>query len=113
MTGIRPSAPGRDPEAAGGQGPGQGLKKKAVLLAILTTVLWSGSYILNKEAFREGIGPLTLSGLRYLLASALLFLPGIGRGSAKSSLSPSGRSSCWGSWATRRRRACSISGSRT
>lgn len=80
MTGIRPSAPGRDPEAAGGQGPGQGLKRKAVLLAILTTALWSGSYILNKEAFREGIGPLTLSGLRYLLASALLFLPGIGRG---------------------------------
>ncbi len=80
MSGIRLSAPGTAPEAVGGQGSGQGLKRKAVLLAILTTVLWSGSYILNKEAFREGIGPLTLSGLRYLLASALLFLPGIGRG---------------------------------
>ncbi|MCE5343725.1 MAG: DMT family transporter [Eubacteriales bacterium] len=48
------------------------MKKKAVALAILTTVLWSGSYILNKIAFAEGIRPLTLSGLRYLLAALLL-----------------------------------------
>ena len=46
--------------------------KLAQALAVLTTVLWSGSYLLNKLAFNEGIGPLTLSGLRYLLAALLL-----------------------------------------
>ncbi len=55
------------------------MKRKALLMAVLTTVLWSGSYILNKLAFQGGIGPLTLSGLRYLLASALLSLPDIGK----------------------------------
>ncbi|MDD4081284.1 MAG: DMT family transporter [Eubacteriales bacterium] len=61
------------------------MKRKSLLLAILTTVLWSGSYIMNKLAFREGIGPLTLSGLRYLLASGILFLPSLckGRGGQK------------------------------
>ncbi len=29
-------------------------------MAVLTTLLWSGSYILNKLAFHGGIGPLTL-----------------------------------------------------
>jgi drug/metabolite transporter (DMT)-like permease len=48
------------------------MKRKALFMAVVTTVLWSGSYILNKLAFQGGIGPLTLSGLRYLLASLLL-----------------------------------------
>lgn len=48
------------------------MRRRAVALAILTTVLWSGSYILNQVAFAGGIGPLTLSGLRYVLAGALL-----------------------------------------
>ena len=48
------------------------MKHKALMLAVVTTVLWSGSYILNKLAFQEGIGPLTLSAMRYLLASLLL-----------------------------------------
>ena len=54
------------------------MKRKALFMAVITTVLWSGSYILNKLAFQGGIGPLTLSGLRYLLAALLLF--GLGRG---------------------------------
>lgn len=49
------------------------MKRKALILAVVTTVLWAGSYILNKLAFQGGIGPLTLSGLRYLLASLILF----------------------------------------
>lgn len=65
------------------------MKRKALLMAVVTTVLWSGSYILNKLAFAEGIGPLTLSGIRYLLASLFLFLPGAGkRQGGKSTLSP-------------------------
>jgi len=53
------------------------LRRKAILLAILTTWLWSGSYILNRLAFQGGIGPLTLSGLRYLIAALVLFALGI------------------------------------
>jgi len=48
------------------------VNRKALFMAVVTTLLWSGSYILNKLAFQGGIGPLTLSGLRYLLASLLL-----------------------------------------
>ncbi len=48
------------------------MKRKALMMAVITTVLWSGSYILNKLAFQEGIGPLTLSAMRYLMASLLL-----------------------------------------
>lgn len=48
------------------------MRNKAILLAVLTTVLWSGSYILNKLAFQDGLGPLTLSGTRYVLAGLLL-----------------------------------------
>ena len=48
------------------------MKRKALVMAVVTTFLWSGSYILNKLAFQGGIGPLTLSGLRYLIASLLL-----------------------------------------
>lgn len=54
------------------------MKRKALVMAVVTTVLWAGSYILNKLAFQGGIGPLTLSGLRYLLAS--LILMGLGKG---------------------------------
>lgn len=49
------------------------LRSSAILTAVLTTWLWSGSYILNKLAFQGGIGPLTLSGLRYLIAALVLF----------------------------------------
>ena len=59
------------------------MKRNALFMAVITTVLWSGSYILNKLAFQGGIGPLTLSGLRYLLASLLLF--GLGRGKKQGS----------------------------
>ncbi|MBN1778571.1 MAG: DMT family transporter [Clostridiales bacterium] len=52
------------------------MKRKALIMAIVTTLLWSGSYILNKLAFQGGIGPLTLSGLRYLIASLFLFCIG-------------------------------------
>lgn len=44
----------------------------AVSLALFVTFLWSTSYILNKWAFAEGIGPLTLAGLRYGLAALTL-----------------------------------------
>jgi drug/metabolite transporter (DMT)-like permease len=65
------------------------MKRKALIMAVITTVLWSGSYILNKLAFQGGIGPLTLSGLRYLLASLLLFSFGKGKKQKESkSLSP-------------------------
>ena len=53
------------------------MKRRALIFAVVTTFLWSGSYILNKLAFQSNIGPLTLSGLRYLIAS--LFLLAIGR----------------------------------
>lgn len=44
----------------------------AVSLALFVTFLWSTSYILNRWAFAEGIGPLTLAGLRYGLAALTL-----------------------------------------
>jgi drug/metabolite transporter (DMT)-like permease len=44
----------------------------AVCLALFVTFLWSTSYILNKWAFAEGIGPVTLAGLRYTLAAMTL-----------------------------------------
>lgn len=50
------------------------MKKSALAAATLTTLLWSGSYIVNRLAFAEGIGPLTLSGLRYFTASLVLML---------------------------------------
>lgn len=46
----------------------------AVLLALFVTFLWSTSYILNKWAFAEGIGPMTLAGFRYALAALTLGL---------------------------------------
>ncbi len=59
------------------------MRKRAVGMAVLTTILWAGSYILNKLAFEGGIGPLTLSGLRYLLASLILFAAGAGGGAKR------------------------------
>ena len=47
-------------------------KRAALPAAILGTLLWAGSYIVNKIAFAEGIAPLTLSGLRYTLGGLLL-----------------------------------------
>ncbi len=52
------------------------MKRKALLMAVLTTVLWSGSYIVNKLAFQGGVGPLTLAGIRYTLAALLLYAIG-------------------------------------
>lgn len=66
----------------------EGIKKKALAMAVLTTALWSGSYIFNKFAFQQGIGPLTLSGFRYLLASLLLSLPDIGKKQAAGQAPP-------------------------
>ena len=59
------------------------MKRKALIMAVLTTILWSGSYILNKLAFLDGVGPLTLSGMRYFFAS--LFLLCIGNRSKQKS----------------------------
>lgn len=47
---------------------------RAILTALFVTFLWSTSYILNKWAFAEGIGPLTLAGLRYGVAAVSLLL---------------------------------------
>lgn len=59
------------------------MKTRALAAAVLTTLLWSGSYIVNKLAFAQGVGPLTLSGLRYTLGAlaltAALRRPGSGR----------------------------------
>lgn len=42
----------------------------AILIAVFVTLLWASSYILNKIVFNDSvIGPLTLSGLRYFIAS--------------------------------------------
>lgn len=62
------------------------MQRKATLAAIVTTVLWSGSYIVNKFAFAAGIGPLTLSGIRYTLAALTLLalLRGNARGETAS-----------------------------
>lgn len=50
------------------------MKARALAVALFTTLLWSGSYIVNKVAFAQGIGPLTLSGLRYTLGGLVLTL---------------------------------------
>lgn len=46
----------------------------AVGAGILVTFLWATSYILNKLAFAEGLGPFTLAGLRYAVAALTLLL---------------------------------------
>ncbi|MBT2286062.1 hypothetical protein J7E78_21205 [Paenibacillus polymyxa] len=42
--------------------------------AVLVTLLWSTSYILNKIAFQHHIGPFTLAGLRYSVSALTLVL---------------------------------------
>ena len=49
-----------------------GNNTKALAAAVLTTVIWSGCYIVNKLAFAEGISPLTLMGIRYTFAGLIL-----------------------------------------
>jgi len=44
---------------------------RAVLQAVLVTVLWSSSWVLIKEGLND-IPPLTFAGLRYVLAAAFL-----------------------------------------
>ncbi|MBM7659675.1 drug/metabolite transporter (DMT)-like permease [Bacillus mesophilus] len=46
----------------------------AMIAGFLVTLLWSSSYFLNVLAFGEGIGPLTLAGLRYSVAVLFLFM---------------------------------------
>ena len=46
-------------------------KVKAIFEALLVTFLWSSSYILTKYGLVD-IQPLTLVGLRYLIASLVL-----------------------------------------
>jgi len=46
---------------------------RAILEALLVTFLWSSSYILTKFGLTD-IEPLTLVGLRYLVASIVLIL---------------------------------------
>lgn len=48
------------------------MKARALAVAVFTTLLWSGSYIVNKVAFAQGIGPLTLSGMRYTIGGLIL-----------------------------------------
>lgn len=46
----------------------------AIGAAVLVTLLWSTSYILNKFAFQQHIGPFTLAGLRYSVSAITLVL---------------------------------------
>ncbi|SEN75333.1 DMT family transporter [Paenibacillus sp. OK076] len=46
----------------------------AIGAAVLVTLLWSTSYILNKIAFQHTIGPFTLAGLRYVVSTITLVL---------------------------------------
>lgn len=59
------------------------MKARALAVAVFTTLLWAGSYIVNKIAFAQGVGPLTLSGMRYTLGGLALMLvlrkPGEGK----------------------------------
>jgi drug/metabolite transporter (DMT)-like permease len=54
-------------------------RSKAILKALLVTFLWSSSYILTKFGL-EAIRPLTLVGLRYLIASLILLPIALRRG---------------------------------
>lgn len=49
-------------------------KLVAIISAVFVTLLWSSSYFLNVYAFNEGVGPLTLAGLRYGVAFIVLYL---------------------------------------
>jgi len=54
-------------------------RTKAILEAVLVTFLWSSSYILTKFGLTD-IQPLTLVGLRYLIASIVLVPIALSRG---------------------------------
>jgi drug/metabolite transporter (DMT)-like permease len=54
-------------------------KMRAIFEALLVTFLWSSSYILTKFGLLD-IQPLTLVGLRYLIASLLLISIALSRG---------------------------------
>ena len=54
-------------------------RTKAILEALLVTFLWSSSYILTKFGLAD-IQPLTLVGLRYLIASLVLIPIALSRG---------------------------------
>lgn len=44
----------------------------AALQALLVCFVWSTSFIITKQLYRDGIGPVTLTGLRYALAGLAL-----------------------------------------
>jgi len=54
-------------------------RTKAILEALLVTFLWSSSYIFTKFGLID-IQPLTLVGLRYLIASIVLVPIALSRG---------------------------------
>jgi drug/metabolite transporter (DMT)-like permease len=44
----------------------------AALQALLVCFVWSTSFVITKQLYRDGIGPVTLTGLRYALAGLAL-----------------------------------------
>lgn len=60
----------------------------AVCMALFVTFLWATSYILNKWAFAEGIGPLTLAGMRYALAAVTLGIVRLATGARQGAPAP-------------------------
>lgn len=46
----------------------------ATMAAVIVTVLWASSYIINRYAFADGIGSFTLAGSRYLVAAIAMFI---------------------------------------
>jgi drug/metabolite transporter (DMT)-like permease len=63
-------------------GIGASPRFRAILEALLVTFLWSSSYILTKFGLTD-IQPLTLVGLRYLIASLVLLPIALNRGEHK------------------------------
>lgn len=56
----------------------------AIMVGIFVTLLWSSSYFVNKVAFEEGVGPITLAGMRYTVAALVLVLLSTKRNKNKS-----------------------------
>lgn len=54
------------------------IRQKAIFWMVITTVLWGGSFVFNKIAFRE-IPPLTFLFLRFLLATGVMAIACKGR----------------------------------
>jgi drug/metabolite transporter (DMT)-like permease len=65
---------------------------KAVLQALLVTVLWSSSMILIKVGFKDGLPPITFAGLRYWFAFLCLAVLVLANPSQRESLSTIPRS---------------------